>query len=484
MRSRHHRLGSRALTTLTTLTCALLVAAVCTSPTPIALAAEGWHPAAPGPAPVSNPLKGLMPFAPEDVTAAPAPSTPGQVPDLAPGAPPYSMEWVSFPLDRIVVGQGQYDWNPLEAALDAVAARGHQVVLRFYVDFPGRPPATPRYLVDGGLVAMRSYSVHDNHGASLSPDYDDPDMMSMLTAFIAALGTRYDADPRIGFITQGLVGFWGESHTWPFDGQVNDGANPGRQDWMPTRTNQDALIAAWDEAFGTTPTQVRYPSPASVVHAVGYHDDSFGYATLPGQDWHFWSLMTAQGATSAWMSQPMGGEIYPPIQGCVFSGPQACRGNGTPAQDIDEAVALTHVTWLIDDAAFTQGLTGAARDRALEVSARMGYVLTVDRWRIQGSTMTIQVANQGVAPFSYDWRAEVVALDAAGHELGTAELSGDLRRALPGGSTTLTGNVPVGRGATTYLLRVVNPLDGGIPLRFANAGQDTARDGYLTLGRA
>lgn len=469
MRSRH-RQGSRAVAALT---CALLVITVCTSSAPTTLTAGGWHLLAPGPAPTSNPLKGLLPFAPEDPTTAP---------DPAPGAPPHSLEWVSFPLDRVVVGENQYDWESLEAVLNAIAAHGHQIVLRFYVDFPGRPPATPRYLVDGGLVSMRPYSVHDNHGVSLSPDYDDPDMMAMLTGFIAALGARYDGDVRLGFITQGLIGFWGESHTWPFDGKTNDGANPDGEDWMPSRTNQDALIAAWDGAFDVTLTQVRYPSPASRAHAVGYHDDSFAYATLPREDWHFWSLMRTQGATSTWRDQPMGGEIHPAIQDCVFSGPQACREAGVPAQDIQEAVELTHVTWLIDDQAFTQGLKGAARSRALTVSARMGYVLTVPRWRIAGSTMTVQVANRGVAPFYYDWRVQVVALDMTGNELGTADLAGDLRQASPGGSTTFMGPVPVGRGATTYLLRVVNPLSGGAALRFASSGQDTVRDGCLTLG--
>jgi hypothetical protein len=37
-------------------------------------------------------------------------------------------------------------------------------------------------------------------------------------------------------------------------------------------------------------------------------------------------------------------------------------------------------------------------------------------------------------------------------------------------------------GDYRLLLRVVNPLPGGMPLRFANAGQDADRAGWLTLG--
>jgi hypothetical protein len=32
------------------------------------------------------------------------------------------------------------------------------------------------------------------------------------------------------------------------------------------------------------------------------------------------------------------------------------------------------------------------------------------------------------------------------------------------------------------VLHVINPLAGGIPLRFANATQDADLDGWLTLG--
>jgi hypothetical protein len=37
-------------------------------------------------------------------------------------------------------------------------------------------------------------------------------------------------------------------------------------------------------------------------------------------------------------------------------------------------------------------------------------------------------------------------------------------------------------GPYTLVLRAANPLPGGIPLRFANADQDRALTGWLTLG--
>ena len=440
-------------------------------------AQTGWRTVAAAPAPTSNPLKGMMPFAPD----------PGGQPPAVHGLT-YTMEWVTLPLYRIVTGPVRYDWSALDSSLDAVAARGHQSVLRFYVDYPGRDSGLPDYLTARNLVRVRHYRVPNNeNGASVAPDYDDPDMMSMLTGFVSALGKRYDGDARVGYITQGLVGFWGESHTYPYNGH-RSAENPKGENWMPSPANQAALVRAWDQAFATTPTQVRYPSAASRGQAVGYHDDSFAFATLPGAEWHFWSLMQKEGTTESWRTQPTGGEIYPQIQSCVFNVPQNCQqAVGQAAQDIDAAVATTHVTWLVNHGAYEAGLTGPARDHALQVSARMGYQFAVPRWRYdQGSgALTVEVTNTGVAPFAYNWQVEAVAVAANGATLGSARLNGDLRRAVPGeqATTAFTGTLPIpAQGTTRILFRAVNPLPTGAPLRFASAGQDTTRTGYLTLG--
>ena len=117
----------------------------------------------------------------------------------------------------------------------------------------------------------------------------------------------------------------------------------------------------------------------------------------------------------------------------------------------------------------------------MEVGSATGYELAVQRWRMDEDLVEVQMTNNGVAPFYYDWDIEVVALDGTGREVDRASMDGDLRTVLPGQSATFSGRVR-SSGATTVLLRAVNPLDGGQPLRFASAGQDTTWEGYLTLG--
>mgnify|MGYP000426414710 FL=1 len=53
--------------------------------------------------------------------------------------------------------------------LDSIAARGHQGVIRFYVDNPGESSALPQYLIDGGTDTSRTYDFHDNEKRSFSP---------------------------------------------------------------------------------------------------------------------------------------------------------------------------------------------------------------------------------------------------------------------------------------------------------------------------
>ena len=125
-----------------------------------------------------------------------------------------------------------------------------------------------------------------------TPDYTDPRLRAVLLRFIAALGRKYDGDPRIGFITAGLLGGWGEWH----------GMAP-RWDLFAGKDLQLAVMDAYEAAFATTRILVRYPTGGegfqqlapNVKRRFGYHDDSFAWGTLdtgkPGDSWFF---MTAQ----------------------------------------------------------------------------------------------------------------------------------------------------------------------------------------------
>jgi hypothetical protein len=371
------------------------------------------------------------------------------------------MEWFYLPLRDLMTGPSTFTFDSgLEPLLNDVASRGHQTVFRVYLDYPSLPTGVPQFLIDGGLL-MRPYT---DYGGGQSPDYDDPALVAALQAFIAALGARYDGDPRVAFLTEGLLGFWGEWHTYPHD------------TWFASVATQNTVLHAFANAFVKTRLLVRKPAGDSPSLPVGYHDDSFAYETLPPTSTNFFPLVVAAGLQNIWQTQPIGGELRPEIQSTVFDDPPVSP------DDYPTCVTTTHASWLLNQTAFDPSFTGAKLDRALAGSAMLGYDLHVSSARasvpVDGSPvrLDVQITNTGVAPFYYDWPVDVAVL--SGDTLVQAWQPGwKLTTILPGGATVFTTQAAVpGLGAGgpyTMGIRVTNPLAGGPALRFGNAEQES-----------
>jgi hypothetical protein len=435
----------------------------------------------PAPARSDNPLEGFLPFAPE----------PGETLEAADPAFPHTLEWFYLPVNAVVTGEDSYDWTAVENYLSSIAERGHQSVLRFYLDYPTRPTGVPAYLLGpDGISQDRTYTFWDNNGVSFSPHYDDPRVLDMITSFIDALGERYDGDPRIAYLTAGLVGFWGENHTYPMNGAVEP-TNPDGIDWMPTAATMETIWRAWDEALDTTWLQARYPSAAVAEHGFGLHDDSFAYSTLPTTDWHFLSLVDAAGMTDAWQRAPIGGELYPPLQTCIFSEPLNCPNADSEIAegrdyDFEGAVAASHATWIIDHQAWATGYTGADRERAITGAASLGYDFSATEATLgndgRSATVSLTVTNRGVAPFAYNWPVEFALLGSDGGVISSVAVDAALPGIQPGAGATLRASIPLdGATAGTVAVRIPNVMAGGAPVRFANVSQDRDAPGYLSL---
>jgi len=142
---------------------------------------------------------------------------------------------------------------------------------------------------------------------------------------------------------------------------------------------QDLVLAAYTNAFRHTRLLVRYPTvtgshnPAALQ--IGYHDDSFAYSTLAPPGWHFLGLMERAGETNKWRTQPIGGEVRPEVQSCMWNSAMA---NCVPVgQEYSNCVARTHASWLLNHGLFTLGLDGEQRARALGAADAGGVFITV-----------------------------------------------------------------------------------------------------------
>ena len=368
---------------------------------------------------VANPLKGFMT---SYLWGAPVSDFPDQ------------MEFLYLPMSELWGAEGELLESGLEPYLVAAESRGHHAVLRVFVDYPSRPTGLPAYLA--GSVSCSTYS---DHGGGCSPDYDHPDLVAAMLGLIEALGSRYDGDPRLGFVQVGLLGFWGEWHTWP------------HTDWFPSEETQRAVLDAYETAFEVTQLQIRRAAVHSVDLRMGFHDDSFAYSTLGDVGWFFLPGLESAGAAERWQSVAIGGELRPEIQGQVFSDDYEL---GTYAQDVMTCIEETHASYLLNYHAFNgsgTGYLGPDRDRAQLAALAMGYQFELVQADLEVSglqagtvqaTVSLELAQRGVAPFYYPLFATLQsdALEVVHHS------TDDLRTLLPGDQRTVSfdlGRVPV-----------------------------------------
>lgn len=424
-----------------------------------------------------NPLKGLVPYA-----------------NPTPNRFPHSMEFNYLPLSALNTGPKQYDWTAMENLLNDIASRGNMAVVRVYLEYPGKKNSIPEYLLDAGLKTV----TYENTNTApfpptevTTPDYESPLLRTALTDFVKEFGRKYDGDPRLGFITAGLLGTWGEWHTYP------------RNDLWASKETQSLVMDAYEDAFAVTPVLLRYPAGSDHYdkapnhnRSFGYHDDSLCWATLETDRkedaWFFVPALNAAGdeARNKWKTHPIGGEIRPEVWGKIFD-----NDVGIPqAQSFDDCASATHLSWTMDTGMFREKASSERLKRALESVRKIGYDFYADKvsveWTKTAREMEIQVSilNQGIAPFYYDWPIEISLRNQDGQVVKSWIAEGwSLKGQLPSTNPTIRVATfdadTIQNGQYTVLLRVVNPLKNGKPLRFANESQDLDIEGFLTLCR-
>lgn len=426
------------------------------------------------PAAVDNPLKGLVPYS-------------GDKRDNF----PHSLEFNYLPLGRLMTGMNEFNWQPLEKLLDDVASRGHQTVFRVWMVYPGHDEGIPKFLIEDGLkvTTWLNKNTEPFPPATVhTPDYNDPRMRRALVNFVRAMGKKYDGDPRIGFLTAGLLGTWGEWHEYP------------RQDLFASKETQSEVMTTYSEAFSTTPVLLRYPSNSehwlyadNTKRPFGYHDDSFAWATLETgrtkDSWFYMPSLKIAGplAMGKWKQHPIGGEVRPELWGAIFD-------NESPhkqAQNFDECVRQTHATWLMETGMMEKKQSAERIANASKAVQKMGYEFHVTEAGVkrvnERLTIQLKLRNTAVAPFYYDWKVEVAALSATGEPRKRWPTDWKITGLLPESparewtATLDAASVPP---ETEWLfVRVVNPLPGGLPLRFANAKDRQQDDGWFLIGR-
>lgn len=409
--------------------------------------------AAPGP--LDNPLKGWCTYT-----------------DAGPIHQPYSMVFRYAPWRELEPREGDFRFAEWEArAWGDAASRGKHVVLRVYADYPGQTSGLPEWLRAKG-VPERAYA---DHGGGKSPDYDHPAMVAAMEKFITALGARYDRHPRVAFIQLGMLGFWGEWHTYP------------KEDWFAGEATQRRVVDAYRAAFPNKKLMARYAhSYPGQQDWLGFHDDYFPEDTGEEQEWYFLRNLRKSGRDRNWRRAPIGGEMVPhaPENALKWVGTE--QGYARTRAMIEQA----HFSWVGPYSPALEKSPSAEFTRRSEALVRrMGYAFALRDLRMPERVrrgrpfeIVLRGENQGVAPFYYPWSVQAALLTGRGEVAARTPLKTDVRTWQPGAFTLreiLRLDAPPGR--YTLALGILDPGTGRPAVRFANRLEVTG--GWTHLAR-
>lgn len=414
---------------------------------------------APAPGPLDNPLKGWCTYT-----------------DAGPTYQPYSMVFRYVAWRELEPRGGEYRFEEWEKRAwdDDKKARGKHVVLRVYVDYPSLPAGLPSWLKAKGVPTTR----YTDHGGGESPDYAHPALVAALERLIAALGRRYDTHPRVAFLQLGLLGFWGEWHTWP------------REELFAPEATHRRVVDAYRAAFPHKKLMARYAKGYPGKQPwLGFHDDFFPEDTGDEKDWYLLYGMKQSGRTENWRRAPVGGEMIPqpPDDARKWVGTDA--GFARTLAMVEAA----HFSWVGPySPALHKPPSAEFTARCERLVRRMGYQFALKTLRHpprvrRGDALPLDLTgtNEGVAPFYYPWPVEAALLGADGRVVTKARLPrADVRAWQPGPFTLrdalrVPGAVPP--GTYRFALGIVDPWTGRPAVRFANKLEE--REKWAVLSR-
>lgn len=305
-----------------------------------------------------------------------------------------------------------FDWTPMDNLLKQVAARGHQVVVRFRYTYPGYSCAVPAYIKSWpGYEATNAKSEGRN---TEFPDWRCEELQRFHMEFHRRFAERYDKDPRLAFVEIGF-GLWAEYHI--YDGPCIMGRT------FPSHEFQARFLPKMDEWFQDTPWLFSIDAADSKYAPFhkqkelldlrfGNFDDSFMCQDWDGYNWESWSFF----GKDRYKKGPAGGEFSYYTDS---DQKHALDKAGMHGRVFEDVVAKVHMSFIIGN-----DQPGKQSDeRIKEASMSMGYRFEIRDFRIkEGEGAAVLVANVGVAPI---YRDAFVAVEGV-------RGSFNLRRLMPG----------------------------------------------------
>ena len=354
---------------------------------------------------------------------------------------------------------GSFDFAAVEDIIARPGSKDRHLILRLYCDWWGENEAS-RGCPDWIYSEVGVDRIRGDNGRYIT-DYNDPRYIDEAIQAIEALGERYDDDPRVYAVQIGVLGYWGEWHTW---GSQIDG-----ESYEITRDTETRILDAYRGAFDRAGLMARYPDRSILATAddIGFHNDYFRPA-----NGHSAEFDEAVSAGERWRGGPIGGEVPP----------------GLSSNDYNLLYATPEGRQMIETGHYSTmkpgSVSGGFLDEHLELHKRFGYNYQIDEARFapryarsEQARVQVDVANIGIAPFYHDWDVQFSLLGADDRPVVLTTTSHDLRSHLPGEVAVLNGALPldaVASGQYRLGVRMVQPgADQAKPQRWGLDARNT-----------
>ena len=338
---------------------------------------------------------------------------------------------------------GNFDFSAVEDVINRSGSKDRHLILRLYCDWWGENEESrgcPEWIYsEVGVDRIRG-----DNGRYIT-DYNDPRYIEEATQAITALGERYDDDPRLYAFQIGVIGYWGEWHTW--GSQVDGGS------YDITTETETKILDAYRNAFDRTQLMARYPyrSILATAEGIGFHNDYF----RPNND-HSAEFDKSVFDNRRWEDGTIGGEVPP----------------GLSSDDYRHLYQTSQGREMIETGHYSTMKPGSVSNQHseahLELHKRFGYNYQIDGATFaetagagQSVAVAVDATNIGVAPFYYDWQVQYALLDGNNTPVVIREATAyDLRSVLPGQSFSLRSSLPldgVNPGQYQLAIRVIQP---------------------------
>ncbi len=356
------------------------------------------------------------------------------------------------PWGRIEPTAGSFDLRWFEAGLEAAQQSGGRFGFRVLAYCPGCwfDDATPSF------VPLQP-------GTDI-PDWNSEAFLSGWERLMGELGTRYDDDPRMGWVDVGGYGAWGEGHV--SSGQKISDANAARvvRAVITAFPSKHVVLNAMDPRHVLAAMRAN-PQLGLRVDCLGEVDMFSVLATSPEMQ-ERWKTAPV---LSEWCGTPTTSTVLGARQVRDFHISQVSSGNLKPAYPDRSAQEQRGFR----AAALAAGFRYEVRKVTVPKRIGRGDKLTVvSRWR-----------NSGSAPTYDDWDVVLQVRDARGETVATRPLGVQLGRLLPG-KRTYSSKLRLPRlpeGRYRLALSVVDPAGYLAPMNLAIQGRRA--DGSYPVGK-